>query len=157
MLWVLMSTPKQQPQLSNDLQTALSPWTPHSGPLLLSGIDHIQLLVSVRFLGTSPPPPAGKNTRAQVSFSFLLQLPLLSSTFVLLPAQSCFIPKKYCKQNSLFYPGNMTTVPNQETPKYTFKILFVCSRFLDYDSQVSWAKKRIKRSARPHHFSDKEM
>lgn len=69
---------------------------------------HIQLLVSARFLGTSPPPPAGKNTQGQVSLSILLQLPLLSSSFVLLPAQSCFIPMKYCKQISLFYPGNMT-------------------------------------------------
>lgn len=81
---------------------------------------HIQLLVSARFLGTSPPLPAGKNTQGQVSLSILLQLPLLSSNFVLLPAQSCFIPMKYCKQFlsftqqnnckqiSLFYPGNMT-------------------------------------------------
>lgn len=108
MLWVLTSTPRRRVTIAtafNWPKNCPQPWTPHWGPLLLSGLDHIQLLVSARFLGTSSPPPAGKNTQGQVSLSILLQLPLLSSTFVLLPAQSCFIP--YCKQISLFYPGNM--------------------------------------------------
>lgn len=80
-------------------RNCLQPWLPHRGPLLHSQTECIHWFVK---RPRSQCPPSWRELWRSSQLKHWLQLPPLSNTFVPLPAQSCFLPIKQCKQISLY-------------------------------------------------------